>query len=70
MSEILCRDIGQHADYLFSLAQLELRLTLCKLLWTYDFRLVDDELDWVADNKSYVFWDKPELRVHFTRRAT
>jgi hypothetical protein len=53
---------------LFSLAMIELRIILAKIIWTYDFRLTDDNLDWDAANKSYVFWDKPQLPVQFQRR--
>jgi hypothetical protein len=47
---------------------IELRIILAKIIWTYDFRLTDDNLDWDAANKSYVFWDKPQLPVQFQRR--
>ena len=52
----------------FSLAQIELRIILAKLIWTYDFKLMDDNLDWNAANRSYVFWDKPKLPVQFQHR--
>ena len=54
----------------FSMALLELRLILSKLLWKYDFVLVDDALDWVAANRTFVFWKKPALWVQFTPRDT
>ena len=52
-----------------SLAQLELRLILAKILWTFDFKLTDDSLDWVAANKAYGFWEKPDLLAQFCRRT-
>lgn len=39
------------------------------MIWTFDFELVDQELDWVARSKSYGFWKKPQLQVKFRRRA-
>jgi len=44
---------------------LELCLILAKIVWKYDMRLMDDSLDWVAQNKNYVFWDKPSLPIQF-----
>ena len=52
----------------FSMAMLEIRLILTKLLFRYDFVLVDDKLDWVTANKTFVFWKKPELYVKLTPR--
>ena len=51
-----------------SLALLELRIVLAKILWKFDMQLVDDKLDWEKENKNYVFWEKPALPVLFTRR--
>lgn len=50
------------------MAQLEMRLILCKLFWSHDLALVDDSLNWVAANKTYVFWKKPELWARITAR--
>ena len=51
-----------------SLAMLELRLILAKILWKFDMKLMDDNLDWVKENKNYVFWEKPALPVQFSPR--
>lgn len=51
-----------------SLAMLELRLILAKIIWKFDMRLMDDDLDWVKENKNYVFWEKPALPVQFSPR--
>ena len=42
---------------------------MAKILWTFDFRVTDDHLDWTSDNRCYMLWDKPSLPVQFTRRA-
>ncbi len=55
--------------YLFSLALMEMRMTLAKLFWTYDVELVDHSLDWLRDNKLYFLWEKPELKIRVRRRA-
>ena len=51
-----------------SLALLDLRLILAKIIWTFDFKLVDENFDWIAENKCYVIWQKPELKVQYTPR--
>ena len=51
-----------------SLGHLEMRLIMAKIIWTFDFRVTDDRLDWNADNKCYMLWVKPPLPVQFTRR--
>ncbi|EAA63243.1 hypothetical protein AN3275.2 [Aspergillus nidulans FGSC A4] len=43
------------------LAWLELRLTLAKLYYRYDLKLVDDELDWHRDAAMHLLWVKPKL---------
>jgi hypothetical protein len=50
-----------------SLALLELRLILSKILFRFDMKLMDDDLDWVKANKNYVFWEKPALPIQFYR---
>jgi cytochrome P450 len=50
------------------MAQLEMRLILAKIMWKYDFSLVDDKMDWIAASKTYVFWKKPELWVRLSGR--
>lgn len=52
---------------LTSLAMLELRLILSKILFRFDMKLMDDNLDWVKANKNYVFWEKPALPIQFSR---
>jgi hypothetical protein len=38
------------------------------MFFVYDFRLMDDNLEWVRENVCLQFWKKPELPVQFTRR--
>ncbi|KAI4100175.1 MAG: hypothetical protein LQ339_005581 [Xanthoria mediterranea] len=52
-----------------NLGHLEMRLIMAKILWTFDFRVTDDHLDWTSGNRCYMLWDKPSLPVQFTRRA-
>ncbi|KAM7188689.1 Cytochrome P450 [Rhypophila sp. PSN 637] len=46
-----------------NLAWLEMRTTLAKLLWKYDFSLVNQDLDWQRDSTMCTFWNIPELWV-------
>ncbi|KAL8818092.1 MAG: hypothetical protein Q9223_003205 [Gallowayella weberi] len=45
-----------------NLAYLELRLILSRLLWEFDFELVDKDWDWGAQ-KSWILWEKRPLNV-------
>lgn len=51
-----------------SLALMELRVILAKMLWTYDMHAVNPEFNWL-DQKAFVLWEKPELVLRYTRRA-
>ncbi|KAL5435507.1 Cytochrome P450 monooxygenase orf9 [Paraphaeosphaeria minitans] len=44
-------------------AYVEMNLILAKMHWTYDFDLVDKELDWEANSHIHVMWWKPDLWV-------
>ncbi|KAK3045564.1 hypothetical protein LTR09_012861 [Extremus antarcticus] len=52
-----------------NLAYMEMRIILSKIFWTYDFEIVDKSLDWVASNRSFVFWEKPEMQIVFHPRS-
>ena len=41
---------------------------MAKIIWTFDFKVMDDKLDWLADSRCYMLWDKPRLPVQFTKR--
>ena len=47
---------------------MEMRIILSKIFWTYEFEIMDKSLDWVASNRSFVFWEKPELQTVFHHR--
>lgn len=51
-----------------SLALMELRIIVAKMLWVYDMELLNKEEDWIGNNTVYAIWNKPELRVRYTRR--
>lgn len=45
-----------------------MRLTLAKLLWNFDFELLDDSDKWMRDQKAYLVWEKIPLMARFTPR--
>lgn len=51
-----------------NLAYHEMRLILAKLIWNFDFELIDDNGRWM-DQRVLLFWDKKPLRVR-TNTAT
>ncbi len=52
-----------------SLAWLELRTVLAKLLWTYDLKLGNEEIDWHRDSRMLTLWWKPPFWVKATPRV-
>lgn len=46
-----------------------MRLLLAKLVFSFEMKLVDQDLDWDRDTNTSTFWEKPELRVCFQKRA-
>lgn len=61
--------LGPRACLGINLAYLELRITLAKMVWAFRFEMVDKEVDWVRDNKMYLLWKKPEMKMRFHSRA-
>lgn len=49
-----------------SLAYVEMRLILAKVLYNFDMQLEPDSVNW-KDQKMWVLWDKPPLNVTLTR---
>lgn len=45
-----------------------MRLTLAKLLWNFDFELLDDSDQWMRDQKVYLIWEKTPLMVKLRPR--
>jgi cytochrome P450 len=50
------------------MALMELRILITKLVFLFDFELVDDNLDWDRDGKCYMLWQKPPLWTNVTIR--
>ena len=41
---------------------------LAKIVWKYDWELVNKDLDWEGRSRLHVMWSKPALRVRFHDR--
>lgn len=50
------------------MAWIELRIVVAKMVFLYDFELVDDNLDWIRDSACFGLWEKPDLWTRVTRR--
>jgi len=48
-----------------NLAYMEMRIILARLIWEFDWELLDQELVWERDNMVKSLWQKPKLMVKF-----
>ncbi|KAK1638007.1 putative cytochrome P450 [Colletotrichum phormii] len=62
--------LGTRACLGRNVAYMELRLILARLLYKYDLKLLDKDLDWEGKSQMHVMWSKPELRVEFAPRCS
>lgn len=49
-----------------SLAYIEMRLILARVIWNFDMRIANDSLDWYSRQKIYLLWEKGPLNVFLT----
>lgn len=56
---------GPRACLGVNLAYLEAKIILAAMVYSYDWELVDKDLDWFGHVKLLTFWRKPELLVRF-----
>jgi hypothetical protein len=52
----------------YSLAHLEMKNIIARLLWNFDMELQSDSMQWADSQRSYVLWDKPDLNAKLTVR--
>jgi hypothetical protein len=50
------------------MAMMELRILIAKMVFLFDFKLVDDNLDWDRDGECYRLWQQPPLWTEVTMR--
>ncbi|KAK4087048.1 hypothetical protein Purlil1_8567 [Purpureocillium lilacinum] len=51
-----------------NLAWMEMRMTLAKLLYRFEFELDDPKLDWHGESRMHSLWESPPLWVRIKRR--
>jgi len=51
------------------MAWMELRILIAKMIFLYDFELVDGNLDLIRDSACFRLWRKPDLWTKVTLRA-
>lgn len=52
--------------YCCSLANLEMRIILARLIWKFDLRLASSSQEWLEGQKVFDVWGKPPLNVYLT----
>lgn len=52
-----------------SLAYIEMRIILARVLWNFDLKLANESRDWLRRQKIYLLWEKSPLYVYLTPRA-
>lgn len=53
---------------LLSLAFVELRLILARIVFKFDLELAPESQGWADDQELFSFWNKPALNVYFKPR--
>lgn len=48
---------------------MEMNLCLAKLVFQYDWDLVDETLDWEAASRYYIMWQKAPIYVKLNKRS-
>lgn len=51
-----------------SLAYIEMRLVLARMLFNFDMVLNDESRDWMENQKAYNIWSKPPLHIRLSPR--
>lgn len=49
-----------------SLAYVEMRVILARIIWNFDLSLAEESQDWLDRQKVYILWDKGPLIVNLT----
>lgn len=52
------------ADPEHSLAYVEMRTILARVIWSFDMKISDGSLDWMPKQKVYLLWKKGPLNVY------
>ncbi|KAH8202393.1 hypothetical protein TruAng_003466 [Truncatella angustata] len=61
--------VGPRACLGITLAYLEMRIVMAKLVYTFDWELMNPDVDLISQGKLYLLWSRPELMVRFHERS-
>lgn len=67
---ILAFTLGSYQCLGITMAYLEMRIALAKILYSYDWEVLDGPKDYLAESKGYFLWHKPPYVVKFHPSAT
>jgi hypothetical protein len=48
---------------------MEVNQILAKMIFNYDWELVNADVDWLGESRCHVMWWKPHLYVRFRERS-
>lgn len=65
MAAVLWKSTADNHLCNHSLANVEMRIILAKMLWHFDLRLEEESKYW-TNQKVYLIWAKPPLKVKLT----
>lgn len=51
------------------LAYAEMRMVVARLLWNFDFELLDEQVDWVNSQRVFMVYEKGPLMIRLKQRA-
>lgn len=49
-----------------SLAYVEMRLILARVIWNFDMKIAEESRDWYSRQKIYLLWEKGALNTFLT----
>ncbi|KAI0390650.1 cytochrome P450 [Xylariaceae sp. FL0594] len=49
-------------------AMMEINLILAKMIYRYEWQLINEKVDWLGESECHVMWWKPDLQVEFHKR--
>lgn len=50
----------------YSLAYVEMRMILARMIWNFDMELQEDSLAWDKKTKVFIIWDKVSMHVRLS----
>lgn len=45
-------------------------MTLARIVWNFDLKLVNPEVNWFDKNTTYLLWQKPDYQMYLTPRES